>query len=192
MTVEAFPLHWPQGWKTTPDPQHSRFKVTFTSARDTLVAELKRMNAKNPVISTNIPLRNDGLPYARFSPPRDTGVAVYFTYKGKQMVFACDKWKRIEDNLWSICKTIEAIRGIERWGASEMLERAFTGFAQLEAPSDEWWKVLGVDKLASYGDVINAFKALAKKNHPDVGGSSEEMARINKAYQEYNSLRTFR
>jgi hypothetical protein len=189
-STTAYPLSWPNGVNRNRNPCRSRFKANFGRARDELVTSLKRMNAKNVVISTNIPLKNDGLPYANFRPPDDKGVAVYFQYNGRPMVFACDNYLKIEDNLWAICKTIEAIRGIERWGSSEMLERAFSGFAQLEAPSDaidpqrQWWQILGfghteevtVEKLKS------TFNALAKKHHPDVGGSEAEFIRIKKAY----------
>lgn len=184
-SASAFPLQWPVGWERTKTRQPSRFSVSFGKVRDEIVKQLKLMGATNVVMSTNIPLKNDGLPYATYSNIQDTGVAVYFFYKNKQMVFACDKWNRVEDNLHAVNKTIEAIRGIERWGASEMLERAFTGFAQLEAPSkEEWWDVLQC-KRDSSPDVIKAnFQRLAKDHHPDRGGTVEGMTRLNHARDE--------
>jgi hypothetical protein len=71
------------------------------------------------------------LPYAKYKTPDDPGVAVYFELNGRSQVFACDKWDRVEDNLQAIRKTIEAIRGIERWGSSEMLNRIYKGFQAL-------------------------------------------------------------
>lgn len=185
MSTTAYPLQWPSGWKRTTYPKDSAFKANFGAARDELIKQLKLMGASGVVLSTNVPLRNDGLPYANYSNIKDAGVAVYFTYKKKQMVFACDRWRKVEDNLHAINKTIDAIRGIERWGASEMLERAFTGFAQLEAPSkEEWWDVLQCRRDSSM-DVIKAqFRRLAKDHHPDSGGTSAMMAKINHAYDE--------
>lgn len=101
------------------------------------------MHGRLPVISTNIELRIDGLPYSRQRPISDHGVAVYFTRNGRQMVFACDRWDKIEHNMRAITKTIEAMRGIERWGSSDLMERAFAGFEALPAP-DPWWKALGL------------------------------------------------
>ncbi len=48
--------------------------------------------------------------------PDDRGVAVYFTHLRRSMCFTCDKWDQVEDNLYAIVKTIETLRGIERWG----------------------------------------------------------------------------
>jgi hypothetical protein len=139
----------------------------------------------DPIVSTNIPLRRDGLPYADRRPPSDKGVAVYFKLKGRQMVFACDRWDGIEDNLHSIELTINALRGIERWGASQMLERAFTGFAALPAKS-EWWEILGFKSgaIASFDQVKEARNRLAQQHHPDKGGNLDTMARINAAFEE--------
>ena len=193
MLVDAYPLQWPQGWKKTEKwyRAKSRFKPQgFGKIRDELFKCLNRMGAKNIVLSTNIPLKQDGMPYATFKTPEDVGVAVYFLYKKKQMVFACDMWKTIEENMLSICKTIEAIRGIERWGASEMLERAFTGFAQLEAPGAstprqrEWWEVLNVGKDYSWDLIKEAYRREAKLAHPDNGGSNEKMTWINQAFEK--------
>jgi DnaJ-domain-containing protein 1 len=151
------------------------------------------MGAKNIVLSTNVPLKNDGKPYATFKTPDDVGVAVYFLYQKKQLTLACDMYKSIEENTHAICKTIEAIRGIERWGASEMLERAFTGFAQLEAPGAgpkkrEWWEILHVHKDYTWEQIKDAYRREAKKAHPDNGGSNEQMTWINRAYEEAQKL----
>src|SRR5262245_54177038 len=74
---------------------------------------------------------------------RTGGSAVYFTHKGRQMCFACDRWDKMEDNLHAVSKTIEALRGIERWGTGEMVQQAFTGFVAL--PGNSPWEVLGLN-----------------------------------------------
>ena len=94
------------------------------------------MGGSGVILSTNIPLRNDGLPYANSREPNDPGVAVYFQHKKREMCFACDAFKTVRENAYSIGKTIEALRGIERWGASDMMERAFRGFAALTSGSE--------------------------------------------------------
>lgn len=182
--IEAYPLSWPAGWPRTRSQQKSRFSISFARARDQLMHEIKLMGGRKTVLSTNLPLRRDGLPLANLPQPTDTGVAVYFQYKGRSMSFACDRWRKIEDNIWSICKSIEAIRGIERWGASDMMERAFTGFAALEAPKTTWWQILGVRENCTLEEAKRARNNLAQKHHPDLGGDPEEMARINWAFIE--------
>jgi hypothetical protein len=140
MSTEAYPLQWPPGRKRTDSwrRENAKFDVTFTRARDNIVAEIGRLAGRYPdpqiVISTNIALRRDGLPLANQRQPDDPGVAVYFLYKKRQMSFACDRWRKIEHNMQAIAKTIEALRGISRWGTGDMLEAAFTGFTALPPP----------------------------------------------------------
>ena len=196
MMIEAYPLHWPDGWKRTKkwDKQSSRFQSTFAVARDQLLAEIERLRGRwgrktDPVLSTNVALRQDGLPYANQREPDDSGVAVYFEYKGKQMCFACDKYRKVWENMVAIRKTIEAIRGIERWGASDMMERAFRGFVALtDQSSGPWWHVLGVPRHASRQDIEWAYKRLRAKHHPDRGGDEVKFHEIQQAYHEAVSL----
>lgn len=185
---EAFPLCWPAGRKRT-WPDRSRFgDVSFGRARDTLMAEIERLGGGSPILSTNIPLKLDGLPYANRNQPEDKGVAVYFTYNKKPMVFACDEWDRIEHNIWAIAKTIEALRGIRRWGSGDMLERAFTGFTALPNPETKkhWREVLGFmnGSIVSLAGISLRRKELAHLHHPDHGGDWDKMVEINRAYEE--------
>ena len=180
--VDAYPLAWPHGWQRTRVPQRSRFDATFAAARDGLFAQIKMLGGTHVVMSTNVPLRRDGIPYANMAQPTDRGVAIYFLRRGRQMVFACDRWTMVEHNMRAIEKTIDAIRGIERWGASEMMERAFSAFEALPAPgADHWYDVLGVSKTATRDQVEAAHREKAKRAHPDTGGSHDAMTALNKA-----------
>jgi hypothetical protein len=182
--MEAYPLQWPVGFKRTTWPGKSKFDTTFAVARDLILKELKMLGATSPIISTNIPLRQDGLPYASYRPPTDKGVAVYFTYNREQHVLACDKWNKIEDNMQAIRKTVEAMRGLERWGVSDMLKRTFSGFKALpEETDDSWWSVLGISKNATIDEIISAYRKKAFETHPDRNsGNSDKFLRIKKAY----------
>lgn len=184
--IEAFPLHWPAGWNRTIDYRRERgaFKTTFAKARDEVMAEVARMGGRNPVLSSNLQLRRDGLPYAQQARIADPGIAIYFEYKGKPMCFACDRYTTIEANTRAIQLTIAALRGIERWGASDMMERAFTGFAALEAPSTGWRSVLdSVDPEGSY-------RRLRAQHHPDRGGDAAQFQRVQKAWEDYCAERS--
>ncbi|WP_438391139.1 hypothetical protein [Caballeronia sp. DA-9] len=186
MTVTAYPLQWPTGRKRTESHRRSRarFESTFAVARDELIAEVRRLGGRNLVISTNIPLRQDGLPYASYRKIEDEGVAVYFTYEGQPMSFACDRWDRVEHNMQAIVKTIDALRGIARWGTGDMMKAAFTGFTALPAPNAHptWRDVLAVSASESNLDVVRRhYRLAASVNHPDKGGSHEVMARLNAA-----------
>lgn len=190
--IPAFPLAWPMGYPETPAEQRglSQFKVSsFERSRNEAKHQLELMYAECIVISTNLPLRNDGAPFAsgRIGRDRSPGVAIYFTRKGKAYVFACDKFVRIEDNMRAIYYTVEALRTMQRMGASEMMERAFVGFAALPAAGGgtvPWRDALTVAFNATPEDVKRAYRALAAHHHPDHGGDSETFARITRAYEE--------
>lgn len=170
------------------------FDAAFAKSRDEIVREIKLLTGSWPdpkiVISTNIALRRDGLPLANQRKPDDPGVAVYFLYKKAQRCFACDRWDRIEDNLRAIAKTIEALRGISRWGTGDMLDAAFAGFTALPPPekaaaSRSWWDVLGVPRTADEATVKAAYRRKASAAHPDKGGTNEQMADLNVAMSAF-------
>ena len=199
MTVEAYPLSWPAGRNRTEDfrREAAKFDVGFARARDNLVDEIKRLTGTTRwgdakiVISTNLALRRDGLPLANQRQPDDVGVAVYFTYKQHQRCFACDRWMKIEHNMQAIAKTIEALRGIARWGTGDMLDAAFTGFSALPPPTgsvatdEPWHQVLNVPAHAATEDVRMAYRRAALGAHPDKGGSNDAMARVNGAWAKF-------
>ena len=191
MTIEAFPLYWPEGWKRTTYPSRSAFKTGFGAARVYLSAEISRMGGTSVIISTNVPLRNDGMPRASAPEPKDKGVAVYFKRKGKDFSFACDKFDRTQDNIYAIAKTIDALRGIERWGASDMMERAFSGFKALPSETDgeSWWSILDCEPSATAEEIDRAYKIKVRQVHPDAGGSHEAMRKVNLARDAARSIR---
>lgn len=177
--MEAYPLHWPQGRQRTPTHRRaqSRFDVSADRARRELRAEAER-HGRQVVLSTNVELRRDGEPYASRRAPEDTGVAVYFIRKGRPVCFACDQYQQVWENMRAISKTLEAMRGIERWGSAEMLDRAFTGFEALPspemvtpAPNKAWWEILGVTPGATRQQINNAWKQKCRDN----GGASVEL-----------------
>lgn len=181
--IQAFPLSWPKGWPRTKDKQNSKFKATTDKARKKLLDEVARLGGENPILSSNVPLRGDGHMMSNREPV-DAGVAIYFQRSGKSMVFACDRYDFVCDNLNAVALTIEALRGIERWGASEMMERAFSGFKQLNAENEgsSWWTTLQLSADATADQVDKAYRALAKLAHPDApGGSDIAMSALNVA-----------
>jgi len=191
MAVEAYPLTWPAGWERTPSYRRETgaFKMPLGRARDGLLAEIGRMGGRRIVMSSNMQLRRDGLPYAQQGAIDDKGIAVYFERKGKPMCFACDRYTSLEANMRAIELTIAALRGITRWGASDMLERAFTGFTALPGAggSEHWSDVLGLAATAGRDEIESAYRRLRSQHHPDRGGDAEQFHRITKAYEEATS-----
>ena len=192
--ITAHPLTWPEGWERSPSQEHARFtrktgshsrrNVTISEATRFVMGELERMGIDdwNVIISSNLKLRQDGLPISGQRDPDDNGVSVWWKTKGTQKVIAIDKYYRAADNLYAIGKTIEALRGIERWGSGEILERTFTGFTAVTYQPDDWRATLDY-----YGESLSECKAKyrekIRKAHPDSGGTDAEAARVNAAWE---------
>lgn len=199
--VDAYPLTWPDGWRRTPAYQRTRARfsrqehvwtttggytrkadLTIAQATDRVADALRAIGAwtTDTVVSTNLALRNDGLPRSGQRAPDDPGVAVYWR-KGKvSRCIAIDRYDRVQDNLAAIAATLEAMRAIDRHGGAEILDRAFTGFVALPQP-EQWWNTLGVTSTATRAEIDEAYRKLAMKHHPDRGGDAGEMARVNAA-----------
>jgi len=172
--TQAYPLTWPAGWKRATSRQRSRFgkwnaRPTIAKGVEEVTHELELMKARDIIISSDLVLRNDGLPRSGQPNPKDPGVAVYFTRNGQKQVLACDTYDLPGCNLYAISMTVNALRGIARWGASELLDRAFTGFKALpqEASRASWWRVLDVHPDCNYAQVKASWRALVTRYHPD-------------------------
>ena len=205
--AQRFPLAWPMHWKRTPpdkrerasfrhtaripssriingqpvaETREMRRRLTIAEAIDRLAAELQRLGARDEILSTNVPVNLKGLPYSIAKEPPDTGTAVYVTLGGKPLVFACDKWDRVADNIAAVAQHIDALRRIERYGVGR-IEQAFVGYAALPPSAEDWRIVLGVGEYATPEQVSAAFLERMRTAHPDVGGTHEEAARLTAA-----------
>jgi hypothetical protein len=205
MSVEAYPLNWPTGWKRTLPINRTRAKfstgrsgydsqnhwvgknsLTIAQATERVLSEMRTMHIDTAkvIISTNLELRNDGLPRSGQKAPTDPGVSVYWNARGQknQRCIAIDRYDRVQDNLAAIAATLNAMRAIERHGGAEILDRAFTGFAALPA-AEQPWQTLGLEtSRPTRAQIDDAYRRLASQHHPDrPGGDEHQMARINAA-----------
>lgn len=191
MTVNAYPLTWPPHRPRTEPHRRtwSNFKTSFGRARDACLGQIRMLGGSEPIISSNLALRLDGLPRGDQAQPRDSGVAVYFTYKKKSMCFACDRWAKVDDNMHAIALTIEALRGVSRWGTGDMMEAAFTGFTALPAPitgQKPWREVLGVAfDERDRGRIHECYRIRRGEAHPDRhGGDHDAFLAVQAAYEQ--------
>lgn len=187
--AEAYPLSWPAGWPRTPVGAHqdgrgkfaratggraSKTPITFSAARDSLHDALRRLGARDVVLSTNFTLNLQGEPHGGRGRPADEGIAVYFKRRGRNLVFAQDAYWRAEENMRSLAIALEALATLERHGGDKITERAFTGFAALAAPAS-CWEILELNKdTATSADVDQAFRAKSRRVHPDTATGDEE------------------
>jgi len=166
--------------------QTYRREKTLTEAQNDLLSQLRMLGASRIVVSSNMKLRLDGTIRGGQPEPRDPGIAVYFRYEGQQRCFACDRWDRVADNIYAVAKTVEALRGIARWGSGEMVRAAFSGFRALPLPQRPWRQVFGFseDERPPIGEIERRHREQAVKIHPDVGGFEVLMAEVNAARDE--------
>lgn len=138
------------------------------------------INPSTVIVSSNVPVRRDGMPYSNAREPDDAGVAVYFVMKGQKHCLTCDKWDRVADNVNAIAKHIEAMRGQLRWGVADVAAM-FAGFkalpgavvtAPVMTPDEAMEWVRKMAGFAAIGDdnLKDAFRACAMKLHPDPNG----------------------
>jgi len=103
-------------------------------------------------------------------------------------VIACDEWTTIKQNMRAIGLTVAALRGLDRWGCTDMVKRVFVGLKALPAPGETsgatWWDLLGIERTASELDIKAAFRQKAKQHHPDMGGTHAEFSVIKRAYEQ--------
>ena len=200
--VQRYPLAWPIGWPRTPAPKRragafsekeeriasdgrrfSRSKaVTMPTAVDRLERQLEVLGGQDPTLSTNVRLNLRGLPYGN-EQPMDPGAAVYFRFKAKATVLACDTYQRLADNIAALAAHIDALRRIDRYGVGS-LEQALAGYRALPADSAANWRtVFGFDpdERVSAEALNSRFKEQARDAHPDRGGTDEGMAHLNRA-----------
>lgn len=214
MKREPFPIQWPEDARRTKQGsrQRSRFgyrgqgQVPFAHARRELLDELERLGARNVVITSDLPTRHDGLPYAN-GRADDPGIAVWCVLrdgsKFVERVFACDAWLSHAENMTAIARSIQALRGLDRWGMAEASARAFAGFAALPPGSGEeraaspppakreWrvvlgqagpWPSLGNGELLALAK--HRHRQLIQYHHPDRGGDPAIAAELNAALDE--------
>lgn len=146
---DAYPLKWPAGWPRSqvqrsakfhtvqgPTAEHAwkkKAELSVWDATQRILRALAQMGGKDVVISTDIPLRQDGLPMSNRRAPSDNGAAVYWMLDGESQCMAVDLYDRIADNLAAVAATIDAMRAIERHGGAQILKRAWMGLKALPA-----------------------------------------------------------
>lgn len=204
--MQRYPLSWPDGWPRAKGRKAAQFgtsrhtavgsrekkRLTIADGMERVIEELEALgvNARDDaLISTNLRLNLSGLPRGDQGEPSDPGVAVYWQRKNQPMrVMAIDVYYRVADNLGAIAATLNAMRAIERHGGAQILERAFTGFDALPPPQAKvgrpWWVVLNLLPDATTDAIEYAYRAAAKRAHPDAGGSHAAMAELNAARDE--------
>ena len=192
--IYHFPVQWPIGWPRNETYAVAHFNVSYDKALRDLGYELRRLGAESAYISTDRPLRIDGQPRGGMQ-PETPAVALYFVRNGNQLCIPCDKYRTVRDNIRAIGLTVEAIRRMERYGTSQMVEATLSGFAvvpEYASPNvglRPWYDVLEVSPNASPEVIKASFRAKAAQTHPDAaGGSTAAFQEVKRAYDQGMAL----
>ena len=188
MTIPAFPLQWPDGLPRTERKAASQFRTSLSAALKNVKTSLELFAKDSGKAVTEIVLSSNagGLD---LNQPSDTGVAAWFAWDGQQRCIAVDRYPKVEDNLQAIHHILEARRTEMRHGGLHIVRQTFKGFTALPAPPGRksWREVLGFrpdERLAGSATIDARYRELAAKAHPDKGGSTEQMAELNRARAE--------
>ncbi len=200
---QRFPLSWPAHKPRTPprERQRGQFssgakRITMPGACSKLELEVQRLGGVYPLLSSNYETKMDGSPRLDRGSPTDPGVCLYFQMHGKPYAMACDTYTEAAQNIAAIANHIEATRRIARYGVATAAE-ALQAFTALPPPASgpvkrPWHEVLGVPadigslmhSTIAKGAISASFKEKARDIHPDRGGTTDQMAELNRARDE--------
>lgn len=114
-------------------------------------------------------------------------VTLRYIKDGKTINLSMGKQARAVDNLRVLYLAIKSIRLNEKRGIGEVVEQAYLQLAG--AITFNPYEVLGVFETAPIEVVEAAYKARVRSAHPDAGGSTQEMTKLNKAIEMIRSQR---
>lgn len=201
--IQAWPGALTVGRKDAP------FRATFDDTLRVLEVELDMIGAHDVVVElalTEADIRIDGWPRA-IAKPSHPGVILSFDSRYGDLRYFTDLfddskvWRKGTQagyqhlpgwhaNLRAIALGLEALRKVDRYGITRKGEQ-YTGWRSLtqgsEAPMsrEEALTFLadsaGLTLLAAGRDIERAYRAAAKRLHPDAGGNEAGFARLTKA-----------
>ncbi len=182
-------------------------RAAWTTTIEDLWRELGALDARDVVVQlalTEGEIRRDGLPRAN-ARPAHPGVILAFTCRHGPLQFACDTYDDFKANLRAVVLTLTALRAVDRYGATKTAEQ-YKGWAQIEAPPagqmtaeaaaqfiathagfpGDWRAVM--DDVA--GARADAYRAAARRLHPDAGGTHELFTQLQAARRALDLDRT--
>ena len=181
---------WPEPARLRPRVQ-SPFKAGYQATLDLLDREIRALKGKNVRILVDVDprwIRNDGW-LRSDAKARGPGVILAFDSKHGPLQYPCDRYTHWQENLRAIALALENLRAVDRYGVTRRGEQ-YSGWRGLPAPAAAA-AVMTVDQAAEWlssksglspaqcfvinkNDMLNAYRAAAKKLHPDSGGDVEQ------------------
>lgn len=172
----------------------SRFDSSWGKTLDLLEAELRHLRARDITIEIDLEprdIRNDGWPRSSAS-PRTPAVIVSCETSHGRMALPCDRYLDWKDNIRAIALSLQALRAVDRYGVTQLAEQ-YRGWTQIAPSSNDDDPVAVIARFAGLAmdaarrDLRAAFRAAARKVHPDHGGSTVDFVKLQRAFEDVQS-----
>lgn len=175
LTVRPF-----AGSKPPAGNRYSQFSASFAKTMKLLTRELEMLDASNIIVELDVEerhIRMDGYPRAdaRIGHP---AVAVTFESVHGPLRYATCEFTSWTDNLRAIALSMEALRGVDRYGVSKRGEQ-YQGYKAIPVSTDPADAIQTKEQAAEFlsqwgGDV----RAAVRATHPDHGGNETEFRKV--------------
>lgn len=116
-------------------------------------------------------------------------VELRYVKQRHEVYLEMDRQERAVDNLRVLYLAVEAMRLNERRGLAEVIGEAYLQLPPGSPRVHDPYEVLGVRPDTDMEVIEAAYRALAKKLHPDTGGSVEKMQELNTALERIKEER---
>jgi hypothetical protein len=220
VTITFRPLtQWPAGRKRTDEwaREDAKFKAPGRSVNDGLGGSRWVQGSRTPIETTydemdrelwaigatdvvvQVDVRSETDFRRDTSAPRadarvsSPAVVLTFKRKGTVYTFACDRFKRWQDNLRGIVLGLEGLRRLERYGIVQSGEQyrgwqALPATTQAALSTETAADVIARRSAAGAGAILRdaavtqqAVRAARAKAHPDAGGSASDFSLVQEA-----------
>jgi hypothetical protein len=174
-----------------------RFRAAWSDTLDLLGRETENLGARMVVLQVDVTeaeIRRDGMLRAN-AKAGFPGVRVSFESRHGPLTYATDRFDGWQDNIRAVALSLQALRAVDRYGVSGSGEQ-YRGWTALEAEPHIGMTVeqaaefiaahagadfISADVFASPEWRAKAFRAAARKLHPDYGGDPEQFRRLTEA-----------
>lgn len=160
-----------------PNPDNQGWVV----CRDRLMETIAKWQKRNKAADVSIECPAAPRYQSAFGNKADRAVSVTFsagTHANRTVTV--DRFERPVDNLWALAVGLDAVRLNELRGLDDVARQVYQA---LPAPKRrDPYEVLGVRPDAPAEVIKASYQALARKAHPDAGGSTERMQELNEAW----------
>lgn len=193
ITFQTLPT-WPHA-ATAARPRFA-YKASYQTIITDLVSELSALDPHDVILQMALPLksiRRDGWPVTDARPMHPGVILIVYTDDGP-LELACDENGPWQHNLRAISLTLEALRAVERHGATKKRQQ-YAGYlaAPVATSTERAEAAAAIAFLAGAGSQVVSeilddpqmreayYREAVKRVHPDTGGDAEAFRKLQAA-----------